>query len=85
MAVWQNIWEFFFPRERILLVTTFDHDHYLRVKNILLSEGIPHRSRIKGGMRGRDSRICLEAGFSMSMNCTSEGKMNAGPQRRSLK
>lgn len=63
MAVWQNIWEFFFPRERILLVTTFDHDHYLRVKNILLSEGIPHRSRIKGGMRGRGQPHMLGGRF----------------------
>ncbi|MGN7165807.1 hypothetical protein ACTHSJ_08155 [Paenibacillus cellulositrophicus] len=47
------IWRFFFPKERILIFTSFDADSYARAKSRLLSGGIRHRSRIVSQTTGR--------------------------------
>ncbi|GIO53136.1 MULTISPECIES: hypothetical protein [Paenibacillus] len=49
------IWRFFFPKERILIFTSFDADSYARAKSRLLSGGIRHRSRIVSQPTGRDT------------------------------
>ncbi|MBP2111375.1 hypothetical protein [Paenibacillus silagei] len=51
MGLLRGIWHVFVPRERTLVYTTFDQGQYLRVKSRLAEAGIPHRSRINGGMR----------------------------------
>jgi hypothetical protein len=56
MGLLRGLLDFFIPRERTLLLTTFDQEQYFKVKNILLAEGIPHRSKIDGGMRDLHKR-----------------------------
>ncbi|NUU62634.1 hypothetical protein [Paenibacillus agri] len=56
MSLLRSILDFFIPRERFLLYTTFDQMQYLKVKNHLLAEGIPHRSKIDGGSAGLNQR-----------------------------
>lgn len=51
MGLLKSIWHLFVPRERTLVYTTFDQGQYFRVKSRLAAAGIPHRSRINGGMR----------------------------------
>lgn len=41
----------FIPRERTLLLTTFDHSLFIGAKSRLAAAGIRHRSKINGGMR----------------------------------
>lgn len=47
MMKWlKAFWRFFVPRERTLIFTSFRQEDYLKVKNRLIANGIPHRSRI---------------------------------------
>ncbi|MFC3745744.1 hypothetical protein [Paenibacillus sp. GCM10012306] len=56
MSLLRSILNFFIPRERTLLITTFDQVQYFKAKNSLLAEGIAHRSKIDGGSRGLNQR-----------------------------
>lgn len=56
MGLLRGFWHFFVPRERTLVYTTFDQGQYLRVKSRLAAAGIPHRSRINGGMKATTQR-----------------------------
>ncbi|WNS44372.1 hypothetical protein [Paenibacillus sp. MMS20-IR301] len=56
MKMLRGIWHFFIPRERILVYTTFDQGQYARVKGRLAAAGVPHRSRINGGMKALNQR-----------------------------
>lgn len=56
MSLIKAILNFFVPRERTLLYTTYDQADFFRTKGCLSSEGIPHRSKINGGMRGLHQR-----------------------------
>ncbi|MHA6530740.1 putative signal transducing protein [Paenibacillus sp. BAC0078] len=56
MSFLKAILHFFIPRERTLLYTTFDQAQYFRAKGRLTSQGIPHRSKINGGMQALGQR-----------------------------
>ncbi|WP_405114964.1 hypothetical protein MHH28_11465 [Paenibacillus sp. FSL K6-1217] len=56
MGLLRHIWHFFVPQERTLVYTTFDQGQYFQVKSRLAAAGIPHRSRINGGMRSATQR-----------------------------
>lgn len=56
MGVLKSIWHFFIPRERTLVYTTFDQGQYYNVKGRLTAAGVPHRSRINGGMKAATQR-----------------------------
>ncbi|WP_340024581.1 hypothetical protein MHI24_05565 [Paenibacillus sp. FSL K6-1096] len=56
MSWLKGIWHFFVPQERTLVYTTFDQSQYFRVKSRLAAAGIPHRSRINGGMKAATQR-----------------------------
>ncbi|MEK3878716.1 hypothetical protein [Paenibacillus sp. FSL M7-0420] len=56
MGLLRSIWHFFVPRERTLVYTTFDQGQYLQVKSRLAVAGIPHRSRMNGGMKATTQR-----------------------------
>lgn len=56
MGLFKGIWHFFVSRERTLVYTTFDQGQYFRVKSRLAAAGLPHRSRINGGMRAVTQR-----------------------------
>lgn len=49
--------DFLIPRERTLLYTTFDQSQYFRAKGQLSAAGIPHRSKINGGMKALGQRV----------------------------
>ncbi|UQZ32520.1 hypothetical protein C2I18_02475 [Paenibacillus sp. PK3_47] len=49
MGLFRSILHFFIPRERALILTTFNQEQYFRAKARLASEGIPQRSKITGG------------------------------------
>jgi hypothetical protein len=57
MNLVKGIWHFFVPRERVAVYTTFDQGQYLKVKGLLAAAGIPHRSRINGGMKAAGQRV----------------------------
>ena len=56
MGLLRGIWYFFIPRERTLLYTTFDQGQYFRMKGLLTAAGVPHRSKINGGMKAATHR-----------------------------
>ncbi|MGN7761644.1 hypothetical protein [Paenibacillus sp. 22594] len=56
MGLFKGILHFFIPRERTLVFTTFDQAQYFRAKGRLTAAGIPHRSKINGGMQATVQR-----------------------------
>jgi hypothetical protein len=58
-SVLKGIWHFFIPRERTLIYTTFDQGQYFRVKSRLSAAGVPHRSKMNGGMSATTQRAAF--------------------------
>ncbi|QQZ60831.1 hypothetical protein JI735_31020 [Paenibacillus sonchi] len=56
MGLLKGILHFFIPRERTLVYTTFDQTQYFKIKGRLSAAGIPHRSKINGGMKALGQR-----------------------------
>ncbi|MNO26789.1 hypothetical protein D3C76_166480 [compost metagenome] len=56
MGIFKGILHFFIPRERTLVYTTFDQAEYFKIKGRLTAAGIPHRSKINGGMQALGQR-----------------------------
>ncbi|MCE3202091.1 hypothetical protein [Paenibacillus sonchi] len=56
MGLLKGMLHFFISRERTLVYTTFDQAEYFKIKSRLSAAGIPHRSKINGGMKALGQR-----------------------------
>ncbi len=56
MGFLKGILRFFISGERTLVYTTFDQTQYFKIKGRLKAAGIPHRSKINGGMKALGQR-----------------------------